>query len=237
MLKSLLINKYTFLFFVVAITIGYIFFFKDKIPTELTLFNNKLSITAEKPIKSDVIEKESIIIDSDDSEILLDSILVPEPIKKQLTLVNVKYYGFDSLIHRGQIIVNKSVEEDVIEIFEELLKEKFPIEKVIPIKHYNWNDDLSMQDNNTSSFNYRKIANSNRMSAHSLGLAIDINPRINPYIKGEKISPSNGSYSRSKLGTITDSTTCFKIFKKYGWKWGGNWRYSKDYQHFSKSGR
>ena len=232
-----MINKYTLLFFIVAITIGFIFFFKDKITTEPTLLNNKLSIVGEKSINSDLIEEESIIIDSDDSEILLDSILVPEPIKKQLTLVNVKYYGFDSLIHRGQIIVNKSVEGDVIEIFEELLKEKFPIEKVIPIKHYNWNDDLSMQDNNTSSFNYRTIANSNRMSAHSLGLAIDINPRINPYIKGEKISPSNGSYNRSKLGTITDTTTCFKIFKKYGWKWGGNWRYSKDYQHFSKSGR
>ena len=184
-----------------------------------------------------MIEKESIIIDSDDSEIIFDSIMVPESIKKELTLINVEYIGFDSLIHRGQIIVNKSVERDVIEIFEELLKEKFPVEKVIPIKHYNWSDDLSMQNNNTSSFNYRTIANSNRMSAHSLGLAIDINPRINPYIKGEKISPSNGSYNRSKAGTITDTTTCFKIFKKHGWKWGGNWRYSKDYQHFSKSGR
>ena len=92
--------------------------------------------------------------------------------------------------------------------------------------------------NNSSSFNYRKIKNSNKLSEHSLGLAIDINPKENPHIdRFGKVSPSNAEYNTSDMGTIYDGSECYNVFSKYGWKWGGHWRYSKDYQHFSKSGR
>ena len=100
------------------------------------------------------------------------------------------------------------------------------------------NDTTEFQIYNTSSFNYRKVKNSNKLSTHALGLAIDINPRDNPFIDrhGNK-SPPNGVYDSSRPGTITSSSQCYKIFEKYGWKWGGHWRYSKDYQHFSKYGK
>ena len=179
-----------------------------------------------------------IIIDYHEKNIVLNKLQVPDSIVNQMALVNVKYFGFDSLIHHGQIIVNHSVAYEISQIFKELLIAKFPIEKVVPVVHYNWDDNLSMYDNNTSSFNYRRATNSGKLSSHALGLAIDINPRINPYIdKYGKTYPPNGTYNISQKGTITDYSQCFKIFKKYGWKWGGHWRYSKDYQHFSKDGK
>ena len=179
-----------------------------------------------------------IIIDYHEHNIVLDKLQVPDSIVSQMTLLNVEYFGFDSLIHQGQIIIHHTVADEISLIFKELLTEKFPIEKVIPAVYYNWDDDLSMHNNNTSSFNYRRATNSGKLSSHALGLAIDINPRINPYIdRSGKIYPSNGTYNISQGGTITDSSQCFKIFRKYGWKWGGHWRYSKDYQHFSKDGK
>ena len=182
----------------------------------------------------------SIIIDSDynQSEIFSNNLAIPDSIISQLSSIKIRYIGYDSLIHQGQIIVHHSISEEMGLIFNELLKVKFPIEKVIPIVYYNWDDDSSMSDNNTSSFNYRKVKNSNKLSTHALGLAIDINPRDNPFIDrhGNK-SPPNGVYDSSRPGTITSSSQCYKIFEKYGWKWGGHWRYSKDYQHFSKYGK
>lgn len=222
------------LLFILGLIIAYAVFFSEQF-----LWGNDRSFLDPTINKERVKEEiKNFIIDSDDPKILLDNLDVPNLILDQITLLNVEYLGFDSLIHRGQIIVNKSVEKEVVEIFKELLIEKFPIQKVIPINHYNWDDDLSMQDNNTSSFNYRTISNSNRLSTHALGLAIDINPKINPYFSKSGVkSPSNGSYNKDQLGTITDTTKCFQIFKKYGWKWGGKWSHTKDFQHFSKNGR
>ena len=28
-----------------------------------------------------------------------------------------------------------------------------------------------------------------------------------------------------------------RAFARIGWEWGGAWRYSKDYMHFSRNGR
>jgi peptidoglycan LD-endopeptidase CwlK len=230
-------NKYLFLFFAVSI-LSFILFFSDSFfsvinDSDLNIEPNIVNI------KDQVVHIDTpvIIIDYHETDIVLDKLQVPDSIVNQMALVNVKYFGFDSLIHHGQIIVHHSVSYEISQIFNELLIEKFPIEKVIPAVYYNWDDDLSMRDNNTSSFN-RRATNSGKLSSHALGLAIDINPRINPYIdRYGKTYPSNGTYNISQQGTITDSNQCFKIFRKYGWKWGGHWRYSKDYQHFSKDGK
>ena len=39
-----------------------------------------------------------------------------------------------------------------------------------------------MEADNTSCFNYRVVAGTNRVSKHGLGTAVDINPRENPYL-------------------------------------------------------
>lgn len=204
-------------------------------------FNCKQSSSAEKQIF--IIEKKPItmdtIIDSDLIKIKLsDKFNIPKNIYDQLTLINVYYHGYDNLIHRGQIVCNKKVAEEIKVMFSELYKINFPIYSIKPMSFFNWDDDLSMQNNNTSCFNYRKVANSKRLSEHSKGLAIDINPRENPYISSKGVmSPKNGKYNKSNIGTITSNSDVIKVFDKIGWKWGGNWRRSKDYQHFSQNGR
>jgi len=231
-------NKYVFFFLAVSL-LSFIFFISDSffsVTNDSDLNINPKIVNIEDQVVH--IDTPLIIIDYHEHNIVLDKLQVPDSIVSQMTLLNVEYFGFDSLIHQGQIIIHHTVADEISLIFKELLIEKFPIEKVIPAVYYNWDDDLSMHDNNTSSFNYRIVANSSKLSSHALGLAVDINPRINPYIdRYGKTYPSNGTYNISQQGTITDSSQCFKIFRKYGWKWGGHWRYSKDYQHFSKDGK
>ena len=149
-------------------------------------------------------------------------------------MVEVKYYSFDGKIHQGQLLINKDLVEDIKEIFKSIMSVKFPIAKVIPVVRYNWNDEKSMEDNNTSAFNYRIVANTKTLSAHSTGRAIDINPKLNPQIKRNHYFPRGAKYQPDKKGTITANMLIVKEFVKRGWKWGGYWNSTKDYQHFEK---
>ncbi len=160
----------------------------------------------------------------------------PKDVIDSMVLLEVKYFSFDGKIHSGQIIINKSVKKDIQEIFQIILDKRFPINKVIPIVKYNWSDDASMEDNNTSAFNYRNIAGTNRLSNHSFGRAIDINPLINPVLhKDGTISPTNGKYDQSKPGTFSQEHFIVKEFLKRDWRWGGNFSQYKDNHHFDKT--
>lgn len=178
-------------------------------------------------------ENKNVAIDSQMTlkEALAGLTIHPE-IREQLTLINVKYYGFDGKIHSGELVVNKRVEKNIESIFMKLLSIKFPIERVVPISKYNWDDEKSMQANNTSAFNYRVIKGTKRLSKHSYGLAIDVNPLLNPYVKKNSVEPEGAVYNPKIPGTITAESQVVKIFKSYGWSWGGDWRKGKDYQHF-----
>lgn len=179
------------------------------------------------------------IIDSDLKKIKVRSDLKNfKSIYKELSLINVYYFGYDSLVHRGQLVCHKSVANELKEVFIELYKIKFPVESVRPISFFDWNDEISMSSNNTSCFNYRTVSKTNKLSEHSKGLAIDLNPKYNPYISSKGvISPRNGQYNNNNIGTILADSKVISLFKDKGWKWGGNWKRSKDYQHFSKNGR
>lgn len=161
-----------------------------------------------------------------------------EIIKNQLTVITVTYYGFDNAIHKGQIICNKKVATDFQTIFNQLFQLHFFIQQVKPISNFNYNDVASMQANNTNCFDYRLQTNSKkRLSKHALGLAIDINPIQNPYIKGSQIFPANANTNSTK-GLINLKNDLGKkvitLFKKMGFKWGGNFKRNKDYMHFEK---
>ena len=159
-----------------------------------------------------------------------------------LRYVQVLHYGFDGKVKHGELIVNKKIAKKTVKVFYELYQKKYRIQRMRLIDDYNANDNKSMSANNTSAFNYRVISGTKKLSNHSYGLAIDINPRINPWVKGNKVSPSNGKvYKQRKTSKckgkykrymIHKNDTAYKIFKKYGFSWGGNWRSSKDYQHF-----
>ncbi len=159
---------------------------------------------------------------------------------EDLRLVKVLYYGFDGEVHEGEIIVNAKIASKVVKIFKELYEIQYPIEKIELVDEYDADDEKSMAANNSSCFNYRKIDGKKTLSNHSQGIAIDINPLYNPYVRkgqGERdILPVEGKkYAERSLDCpyyIKKGDAINKIFKKYGFTWGGDWKNSKDYQHF-----
>lgn len=161
---------------------------------------------------------------------------------EELVYIRILHKGFDAEHYVGEIIMNRAVAEDIVEIFWELYQIDYPIEKMVLVDEYGADDDISMAANNSSAFNYRNIAGTNRLSLHSQGLAIDINPLYNPYIttiNGSKaILPENGAmYEYRELQNpyyIRKDDELYKAFTNRGFTWGGDWVNSKDYQHFQK---
>jgi hypothetical protein len=99
------------------------------------------------------------------------------------------------------------------------------------VEKFGGSDEASMAADNTSAFNCRRIAGTSRWSEHAYGRAIDINPVENPHV--------TAAIDRSQLrpGMIVADDVVVKAFAAIGWSWGGTWRSSKDYQHFSATGR
>lgn len=163
--------------------------------------------------------------------------------KEELRYIKVLYIGFDGETHTGELIVNQKIASDVIHIFYELYQQKYPIEKIKLIDTYEADDEQSMSDNNSSCFNFRTIKGSDKLSNHSKGLAIDINPLYNPCVKTEGntviCQPANGidyiDREKNFPYKITEEDICYQIFEKYGFSWGGHWNHIKDYQHFEKT--
>ncbi len=155
-----------------------------------------------------------------------------------LKTLKIKYWDFDESIQQGELIVHGCVAKEVLEIFDELFLEHFCIHKMCLIDVYGGDDLLSMAENNTSAFNYRTVAGEERLSQHSYGLAIDINPHQNPYINGAVVLPRQGELYRDRSlehkGMIKASDVCYKAFISRGWIWGGDWTDKKDYHHFEK---
>ena len=180
-------------------------------------------------------EEQGFVIDSDlGFDEAVAGLSIPQSILENLRIVDVYYYGFDDKLHKGQLVVHKDVVLEVIEVFEFIRESGFPIGKVVPISKYGWSDEKSMRENNTSAFNYRYISGTRVISNHAAGLAIDINPALNPYIKNGISLPEDCVYDTKKPGTISAGSQLVKEFKQRGWKWGGDWKSLKDYQHFEK---
>lgn len=183
-----------------------------------------------------IAKDDEIIIDSDMSfDEAVRGTSAPKEIIDSLALLDVTYYSTDGKLHKGQLIVHKTLAREIEEIFELIKRIKFPIAKVIPIVEYGWSDEKSMEENNTSSFNYRTIAGTNRLSLHSYGKAIDINPLFNPVIHNDgKLSPNKARYDISRPGTFTEEHPIVQKFIQLGWRWGGKFNQYKDYHHFDK---
>jgi hypothetical protein len=159
----------------------------------------------------------------------------PQGIIDTIVLVDIPYFGFNDQIHDGQLLIHKDLAKDVQAIFAELAERQFPIERIVPIVAYDWDDVASMSANNSSAFNYRVIAGTDRLSNHATGRALDINPIQNPYFTSEGISSPPGLiYDVQTKGTIIAEDFVVSTFKKRGWQWGGDWASVKDYQHFEK---
>lgn len=165
----------------------------------------------------------------------LEGIEVPREIRNTLVLSTVSYLSFDGLIHSGQLVIHQELESEVKAIFAELRSIEFPIEKVIPIGAYGWDDEASMADNNSSAFNYRFILGTTRLSNHSFGRALDLNPMLNPYnARDGKVHPPGATHNPAVPGTLFKGSEAVRIFTERGWIWGGNWTVPVDYQHLEK---
>lgn len=160
---------------------------------------------------------------------------------EQLRRVNVNHIGFDGQTHRGELIVHKDLASQVITIFEQLYRLRYPISKIRTVDHYPGAvDELSMEDNNTSAFNCRDLPGTNRPSQHSYGRAIDLNPLLNPSIDSTgEFQPKNASAyldrGRTDPGLLHDGDAAVRLFTDRGWGWGGYWMNPIDYQHFELS--
>lgn len=161
---------------------------------------------------------------------------------EDLRYLRVLHYDYDGKIRVGELVANKSISDDLLSIFRRLFDARYPIEKMILIDEYGGDDELSSSDNNTSCFNYRMVAGTQKLSRHALGTAIDVNPVNNPYVttneEGAVICmPSNGSAymdrSESFDHKIDEDDLCFRLFSEYGFTWGGSW-YEPDYMHFTR---
>ena len=161
----------------------------------------------------------------------------------ELRYIRVVYLGFDKKAHIGELVVNKAIAADTVDIFRQLYEAKYPIERMVLVDDYDADDNASMAADNTSSFNYRFVEGTKRISLHSYGLAIDINTLYNPYIReidGKTlVSPASAaSYvdrDKDNEHYIKAGDICYKIFTEHGFTWGGEWKNSKDYQHFEKA--
>jgi len=160
-----------------------------------------------------------------------------------LRYVRILYYGFDDSVHIGELVVNKKIAQDIIEIFRGLYDAKYQIGKMVLVDDYGADDNASMADNNTSAFNYRVVVGTTKLSYHALGLAIDVNPLYNPWIyvlDGKDVidPPSGAQYADRTLRNphyLDHDDLCYQLFIEHGFTWGGDWSSSKDYQHFSKT--
>jgi hypothetical protein len=161
----------------------------------------------------------------------------------KLRLVRVTHRGFDGDVHRGRLVVHRRYDEEIVAVMRRLFRIGFPIRRVELIDRYGADDRRSMRADNTSAFNCRVVAGTNRWSMHAYGKAIDINPVENPYVSGAHVSPPAGEpyadRSRDAKGMIHAGDEVVEAFReRAGWRWAGAWAGgTRDYQHFSANGR
>ena len=162
----------------------------------------------------------------------------------ELRYVRIIHFDFNGQIQEGELIVNQRIAYATMKAFYELYKWEYPIESVRLVDDYEGDDELSMEANNSSAFNYRTVEGRTQLSKHALGMAIDINPKMNPYVREDGYYPKNATEYLERdpklcKGEHADKMIhrkdiAYRIFKRNGFSWGGDWKDSKDYQHFER---
>ena len=149
--------------------------------------------------------------------------------REDLRYLRVLHYNKEGEVKEGELVCHRSIADDLLSIFRELYKAKYPIERVVLIDEYGADDEASMRANNSSSFNFRRIEGTKRLSSHSRGMAIDINPLYNPYIRQRNgrtlVSPQGAEAYTDRTKDfpykIVKGDLCYRLFKKHGFTWGG----------------
>ncbi|MPZ72144.1 MAG: M15 family peptidase [Nitriliruptorales bacterium] len=164
------------------------------------------------------------------------------PVRRvELRYATVTFHGFEGRPHTGELLVHRAVARDVVRVFHQLYRLRFPIEEMRVVR----TDELDLpptgDGNNTTAFVCRPSRGSTSWSEHAYGRAVDVNPFHNPYSKGGLVLPELASAyldrDRDRPGMITPDGPVVGAFERIGWRWGGDWRSVSDWMHFSVSGR
>lgn len=161
---------------------------------------------------------------------------------QDLRYVKIRYLDFDGKTQNGELICNQKIAQDLVEIFSELYDRQYPLASVRLVDDFGGDDLASMEADNTSCFNFREVTasggRSHKLSLHAYGLAVDLNPLYNPYVKKGKILPQSAKpYANRKNANpyrIDHEDLAYQLFTSHGFTWGGDWKSLKDYQHFEK---
>jgi hypothetical protein len=155
-----------------------------------------------------------------------------------LRYLRLSYVDFDGQEQVGELVCNKAIAEDLMAIFQALYEARYPIRSIRLIDDFGGDDEASMAADNTSCFNYRRKTGMRELSKHALGLAVDINPFENPYVRPSRVRPAGASVYADRTKDfphkIDKEDLCYKLFRARGFSWGGSWRSVQDYQHFEK---
>lgn len=163
----------------------------------------------------------------------------------RLRVVTFSHWGFDGAVHGdGRLVVLDAVAPSVERIVRTLYEMKFPLQQAVPIEALGGDDEKSMAANNSSAFNMRRVAQSERLSLHAYGTAIDVNPLQNPYLTFRDalvtVSPPQGAaylnrqaFRPGKPMRQGLAEEIVDVFAANGFfVWGGDWDAPIDYQHF-----
>ncbi len=180
------------------------------------------------PVPEDVVERSTW---REDCPVTLD----------ELSYITVSHWGFDQEFHTGEMIVNAAFDEEIVGVFEKLHAARFPIEQIRVVTQAEVDAHPTGDWNETTSFVCRPAVASGSWSRHTYGLAVDINPFHNPYLKGDLVLPELATYYTDRelgeAGMIVAADVAVQAFAEIGWPWGGDWNSLKDWMHFSDNGR
>lgn len=154
-----------------------------------------------------------------------------------LALLRLPYRGFDGREQQGELVVAAEVAEAVRWVFERLFEVGYPIARMERAETFGGDDRRCMAANNSSGFNFREVDGEDRLSRHALGLAVDINPVQNPWVRGDRVDPEEGrpfvDRHRDHPAVIRRPGPVTDAFDAIGWEWGGDWAAYQDYHHFA----
>lgn len=161
--------------------------------------------------------------------------------RNELRYLQLSYCDANGETQTGEMVCHKLIAKDLVEIFRELWKAGYKIERMQLIDDFDADDERSMTANNTSCFNFRMVSGTNVLSEHATGMAVDINPLYNPCVSGKRIEPQAGApYVKDRKNRtdipykIDRESLVYKLFREHNFHWGGDWRYPTDYQHFQR---
>ena len=157
-----------------------------------------------------------------------------------LRYLTLSFHGFDGGLHTGELVIHRDEADDVVSVFAQLFAAGFPIEEMRLVTDADLEAPPTGDGNTTASFVCRAVRGGTRFSAHASGLAIDVNPFMNPYQRDDLVLPELASayLDRSVVrpGMIVDGDVVVQAFEAIGWTWGGRWDDPVDTMHFSATG-